>query len=352
MVSVVLLQPFDAIAGSQRVAVNVAQALEASGCRTEVHLGFGSDGFVSRLPGVRRFLDINRIAWRKLLYPVWLLAVVPRVLRAVGRGELVWANTVHAAPAAFVALVLAPRRVVIHVHEVDFPAVFMRFLRFAGRRGATLLCVSDFQRRALCLQAARILPNSVSVTVEGAGAAQRPFLVFVGNTSVAKGFPLFIEVARRLSGTPLVPVAFLPSPERADPDLLARARAAGISVRFGVTDPATMYDGAFLSLLCTDPTLWTETFSLVAVESISCLVPVASGGAGVAREILADALAFDVPSRDPGHIADAVRALLAEPARHQALVQACRRRRGEFTPERFRQRVGALVAELSDGNTE
>jgi glycosyltransferase involved in cell wall biosynthesis len=214
-----------------------------------------------------------------------------------------------------------------------------------------VLCVSDYHRRALGLEA-RIVPNCVSVGGGDAGLHDRSRLVFVGNTSAAKGFALFIEVARCLAGSSLTPVAFLPNPERSDPELLARARAAGISIRFGVTDPMDMYEGAFLSLQCTDPALVTETFSLVSAESISCLVPVATAGTGVAREILADALAFDVPSRDPGVIATAVQTLLADPARHQALVQACLRRRGEFTPERFRQRVGALVAELSDGNTE
>lgn len=349
MPSVVLIHPFDAIAGSQRVAINIAQALQADGYSADVRLGFGTDGFVSRWVGVKRFLGINNIKVRKLLYPLWLFAVVPRILRAVVNGEVVWANTIHAAPAAFLAILLAPRRVVIHVHEVEFPLVFMSFLRFAKRRGATLLCVSNFHRRALRLDA-QILPNCVLVVVDERTPQRQPKLIFVGSTSAAKGFSLFIEVARRLSGSELTPVAFLPSPERCDPVLLAQAESAGIAVRYGVTDPKEMYEAGFLSLQCTDPHLSTETFSLVAVESMSCLVPVASAGTGVVKEILANALAFDVPTRDPEQIASKIRALLSESARYEGLVEACRVGRGEYTFERFQQRVQALVSRLAEGD--
>lgn len=345
MPSAVILHPFDAIAGSQRVAVNIAQALETDGYSVDVILGFGSDGFVSRWVGVKRFLNVNNIMVRKILYPVWLFAVVPRILRAVVTGEIVWANTVHAAPAAFLAILFAPRRVVIHVHEVEFPRVFMYFLRFASSLGATLLCVTDFQRRALSLDA-QTLPNCVSVLAEATVARNKHKLVFVGNTSAAKGFPMFIEVARSLTGSGLTPVAFLPSPDRSNQVLLAQAESAGIIVRYGVTDPYEMYEAGYLSLLCTDPDIWTETFSLVAVESMSCLVPVASAGTRVIKEILAQSLAFDVPSRDPEKIASEIRMLLSDPARYEFLVEACRVRREEYTLELFQRRVRALVTRL------
>lgn len=348
MPSVLLIHPFDAIAGSQRVAVNIAEALREDGYRTEVRLGFGSDGFVSKWPGVKRFLDVNNIKIRKLLYPLWLISVVPRILRAIVTGEVVWANTIYAAPAAFLALIFSPHRVVIHVHEVEFPHVFMIYLKFAAGRGATLLCVSDFQRRALDLDA-QILPNCVSIGIEERVSLQQKKLVFVGNTSAAKGFTLFIEVARRLSDSELKPVAFLPSAKRCDPALLAKAKSAGIYLKYGVTDPKEMYEDGFLSIMCTDPNLSTETFSLVTVESMACLVPVASAGIGVVKEILSNALAFDVPSRDPEQITAEILALLSQPDRYAALVMACRLRRSEYSFERFQQHVHVLVTRLAKG---
>lgn len=349
MPAILLMHPFDAIAGSQRIAIDLARALQSGGCPVEVRLGFGSQGFVSQWPGVRRFLDINHIPTRKLLYPLWLFAMLPRVLLAVLAGEVVWANTIHAAPAACLALVLAPKRVVIHVHEVEFPVIFRALLRWATYRGATLLCVSDYHRRALGLDA-QVLPNSVTLNADPPMQTPRSQLVFVGNTSALKGFALFIEVARQLEkAAGLTPVAFLPPAQLCEPALLREAQAAHVDLRHGVTDPRDMFGAAYLLLLCTDPARATETFSLVAVEAMSALVPVASAGTGVLKEVLGDALAFDVPSRDPVRMAAEVVALRSSPDRYQALVEACRARRGDYTFDRFRARVLALVARAASG---
>lgn len=342
MPSVLLLHPFDAIAGSQRVVLNIAQALCNGGCSVDVRLGFGSNGFVSTWSGVRRFLDINNNTLRKILYPFWLIAIFPRVLRGVFNGEVIWANTIHAAPAVFAALIFVPHRVIIHVHEVNFPRLFMCFLRFAGRRGATLLCVSDFHKQLLKLDA-QVLFNCVPFEVDHELSSGRTSLVYVGNTSPEKGFSLFIEVAKRLKSSVLISVAFLPSISRCDPSLVKAARIAGITVNFGVTDPEEMYRNGYLSLLCSDPTLCTETFSLVAVESMSCLVPVASAGSCVLKEILRDAQVFDVPDRDPDRIVSEINELLSNQFRYEAFVQACRTQRAEYSFDRFRQNVQRLV---------
>jgi len=345
MHSILLINPFDAVAGSQRIAVNIVRALRTIECKLDVRLGFGSDGFLSRCSGVKRFLPTNNIKVRKFLYPLWLLILVPRVFISVISGEVVWANTIYAAPAAFLAVLFSPRRVIIHVHELDFPIIFTAFLSFAVHRGANLLCVSDFHRRELGLKAV-ILPNSVSVTHDELVHQHQNRLVFVGNTSAEKGFSLFIEVVRCLSGCDLIPVAFFPSQEHCDTTLLLQAESVGIAVRYGVTDPNEMYEGGFLSLLCSDPELWRETFSLVSVESMCCLVPVASAGTKVVREILGNAFAFDVSSRDPVEIASEIRKLQLNTKRHEDLVLACRARRGEYMFEHFQQRVQTLIKNL------
>ena len=346
MISVLIIHPFDAIAGSQRVAVNIAKALQTDGYSADVRLGFGSDGFLSRWKSTKTFLAINNRQFRKLLYPLWLLVIMPRMARAVFAGEVVWANTVHAAPATLLAVLLAPKRVVIQIHEIEFPHIFLTFIRFAARRGTTLVCVSDFQRRMLAIDA-QVLPNCVSIPNIESQQIPACNLVYVGNTSAAKGFSLFIDVASLLVGSGLTPVAFLPDLKNSDLGLLAQAESAGVILHYGVTDSSRMYEGGYLSLLCTDPALSTETFSLVAVESISCLVPVASTGTRVVREILADALAFDEPTRVPEQIASAIRTLLSKPSDHARLVQACRIRRSEYSFHTFQQGLRDLVSRLA-----
>ena len=345
MTAVLLLNAFDAFAGSQRVAAALADLLEARGVAVELRLGFGCTGFISGRPRTSTFLPIDRISTRKLFYPLWLLSIMPRVLRVALGGGVVWANTVYGAPATLPALLFAPGRVVIHVHEIEFPTLFRWLLSFAVRRGATLVCVSKFQRTVLGLPAL-ILPNGVGTTLSPPPKRRCRF-VFVGTTAPAKGFALFVSVARALTGSGLEPVAYLPSRQGANHSLLAEAESVGVALHFGVTDPDEMFADGFLSLLATDPALWTETFSLTCAESIWNLVPVVSAGTLVAAEIAGSALAFDVSDRDPAAIAAQVRALLADPVRFAALVDSCAAQRTEFSLERFGDRAAAIVRAIA-----
>lgn len=339
---VFLVHPFDAHAGSQRVAQHVHDALDGLGHICRVHLGFGTRGFVSTIPGVRRFLPIDDIHWRKRLYPIWLLALIPRMLLAVGRREIVWANTVHAIPAVLPVLWLAPKRVVLHLHEIEFPRLFHILAQWAARRGARVLCVSDVHRRQLELSA-EVLHNCVALRSDQE-PADPPVLLFVGAMSRLKGFDLFIRVVREIEPGTVRAIAYIPTVPADATELYMAANKAGIELRFGVSDPEGMYPGATLLLQCTDPTMGTETFSLVMAEALACCVPVGTTGMKVAAEILGDAWAFDLPDRDPRRIADHVRALLADPPRLQGLRDAARERRSRYAFPAFCERVCALLS--------
>lgn len=343
MARLVLLQPFDAIAGSQRIAMRVADVGQIGGNRLDVHLGFGTDGFVSRHPSTRVFMRINNRVARKLLYPLWILALLPRMLRAALSDDVVWANTVYAAPCVLPLLVLAPRQVIVHVHELNYPRVLNLLLRYAARRGASLISVSRFHQNTLPFPTS-VLQNCVSIPNERPGRSSRNRVLFVGTTSNMKGFPLFIAVARLLECPHLQPVAYLPPAEVCDPSLLESARSAGIEIRHGETDPSKIFLDGFLTLLCTDPLFARETFSLVAAESVAHLVPVGSAGTEVAHETAGHGLAFDVPSRVPELIAAEIRDLQGSPLRYAELVAACERERGRFAVMKFDSHVQSLIS--------
>ncbi len=338
---ILLVHPFDAHAGSQRVAQQVRDALNNLDHRCYVHLGFGTRGFVSAIPNVGRFLPLDDISWRKRLYPLWILALMPRILWAVCRREIVWANTVHAIPAVLLALCLAPRSVVLHLHEIEFPRLLHLLARWAARRGARVLCVSDVHRRELELSA-EVLHNCVTVRSDEA-LADPPILLFVGAMSRIKGFDLFVKVVHAIEPGTVRAIAYIPGVPVGAAELDAAACDAGIELHYGVIDPTVMYPGAALLLQCTDPTLCTETFSLVMAEALACGVPVGTTGMKVAAEILGDAWAFDVPDRDPYRIADHVRTLFADPVRLQDLREAARERRSRYAFPAFCERVEALL---------
>jgi len=340
---VVIVNAFDAFAGSQRVTAMLAAVLRARGHRVLVRLGFGRAGFVSGIPGVRRFLPTERVAARKRLYPLWLAIANLRTIAALVRGDIVWVCTIYALPAVL-PMLLAPRRLVIHIHETDFPGIFGALLGLAARRGAAVVAVSRTHAALLGLPA-RVLGNAVGDTPP-TGPTQRDRLIFVGTSRALKGFDLFVAIVEVLGPTRLTPVAYLGDPVAGrDPALLARSAAAGITLIYGETDPARLFADGWLTLQLTDPALWTETFSLVAAESIWHLVPVGAAGAMVVEEIGAGAIAFNDTSRDPVRIAAHVRTLLADAAAHARLVAGCAARRDDFRIDRFGAGAEAILAD-------
>lgn len=333
---VLIVNAFDAFAGSQRVAASLAHSLNAEqGIHIEIHQGFGSRGFVSELAMSNSWSSLDTPLYRKLLYPFWLAWQNFICLWKVLHGYNLWLNTVYSIPAALLAICIAPRKIVIHVHEAMFPSLFSRLVLWAGRKRVKIVCVSEHQRQLLGLSCS-VLYNSVepSQTLE----SQRNRLIFVGAMTEAKGFDLFTAISGTLDGMDLTPVAYVP--EISGPvaeQLAAKARAAGVEIHTGVTDPSQMFRDGFLTLQATNSRLWIETFSLVAAESIAHLVPVATAGSEVVAEVVGDALAFDHASRDALAIARDIRALHADPQRYAKLVESCAVRRGHFTENAFRQ---------------
>ncbi len=339
--SLLLYHAFDAYAGSQRVAAALVKVLRQRGHDVEVRLGFGRIGFISAVSGVSRFLAIEDIAWRKRLYPAWLMVANLGAIALLFSRRIVWANSIHALPAVL-PMLLAPRRLVIHIHEIDFPAIFLRLLRFAVARGALLVVVSQTQGDMLGLPC-RVLPNAVG-DVPPPPPAERRRLIFVGN-SHRKGFDLFTAIVQQLDAMPLEAVAYIadmPTIDNRTP--LALARRAGITVITGETDPRAMFADAWMLMQLTDPALWTETFSLVAAEAVWNLVPVGAAGAAVIDEVAAGAIAFNEASRDPAVIAASIRALWDDPAAYAVLVAGCAVRREDYRADRFADGAEAILA--------
>lgn len=338
---VLFIQPFDAHAGSQRVGHAVVTAFTRAGVEVSTRVGFGGRGFLSELPGVRPDIHCTHVPIRKLLYPLWVaLALVPTAW-AAARGRLVWANTVYAITPALLAILMVPKQTIIHLHETIFPRPFNFLLRLAAWRGSTIVCVSADQAQRLGL-AAEILPNPVGPPAKD-GTSREDRLIFVGTTRPIKGFSLFISVCERLTDVGLRKAAYLSDEDGHDRALVETARSLGIDIVLGERSLDAIYADGFLVLLCTDPRLWIETFSLVAAEAVTRLVPIAGTGITVLGEVVGEALAFDDPTRNPDLIARSISELYNDPARAAALRAACAERRPQFAEEVFADRILALA---------
>lgn len=338
---ILLIHPFDAYSGAQRVAATLADVFNDLGHDLTISLGFGDRGFVSDCIDVKRFFSINIIWVRKILYPIWILWMWPRIFYAALKNNVIWANAVYAIPVVLPALWLKPKCVVIHIHEIEFPRVFHRLAAWGIRRGARVVCVSETHKQILSLSA-DVLHNCVGFFSEQ--EKHNPsVLLFVGAVSELKGFNLFVDVVRELRSKNIRALAFVPSIPPKASALLTAAQMAGIEVVVGVSDPKFIYPGATLLLQCTDPELWTETFSLVMAEALASGVPVATTGMKVAPEILSDAWAFDVPGRNPKEIAAKIDDLFNSSEKIDLLCLAALRRRNHFTYDRFKTNVSTIL---------
>lgn len=338
----VLIHAFDAYAGSQKVAGQLARGLRARGWDVKLVTGFGRTGFLTDAGVSRRFLGTENIGLRKLLYPLWLIVCNMQALAWLADGRKIWANSIHALPGVLAIILFAPHRLVVHLHEVTFEGPFRWLVRFAAGRGATLVAVSKSHALALELPAT-ILPNAVGDTPPASPASRRR-LLFVGSTRALKGFPLFLKVAQLVADTGLQPVAYVSAgilgPSADD---IAAARASGVQLVIGETDPARIFTDAFLTLQLTDPALWVETFSLVAAESVWNLVPIGAAGADVVNEVAAGAVAFNEVSRNPQKIAADIRRLRNDGQRYEELVQGCAVRREDYAMARFLDRAERIA---------
>jgi glycosyltransferase involved in cell wall biosynthesis len=343
-INVHIVHAFDAFGGAQRIAATLIKALNDVGLNVRLFLGFGTCGFISGCQGIKRFSKINNILLRKILYPFWIIWMWPRVAVYVSKGDLVWANAIYAIPAVLPALIYSPHRVVLHLHEIEFPRFFLSVVRWAISRGARVLCVSDLHRQELNL-AADVLHNCVNVHSDRAPEDPK-IILFVGNLSNTKGFDLFVEVVRLIQPSTVRAIAFVPDVPYGKRNKVEAACRAGIEMRFGVSDPYVIYPGASLLLQCTDPVIATETFSLVMVEALACGVPVGTAGMKVAYEILSDACAFDVGSRNPEEIAACIKKLLASPERLNILISAAKKRREYFTYESFKANISNIIRNI------
>jgi glycosyltransferase involved in cell wall biosynthesis len=94
-----------------------------------------------------------------------------------------------------------------------------------------------------------------------------------------------------------------------------------------------------------------EAMPASVLEALSCGVPQVSADVGGVREALDDRTGVVVPALDAQALADAMVAVLSDPARREAMATASRERwaRGEFTIERMVAETAALYRVVAGG---
>ena len=184
--------------------------------------------------------------------------------------------------------------------------------------------------------------------------ADAPVVVSISRLVPRKGFDTLVRSAARLRHRHPDLVVAIAGAGRDRPRLERLARECGAPVRFlgRVPDeqlPALYGCADVFAMLCR--TRWSgleqEGFGIVFLEAAACGVAQVAGASGGAPEAVLHGetgLVIDEPA-DPAAVADAIDALLADPARRAAMGAAARRRAvAEFSYDVLARRLATTMA--------
>ncbi|MGW7193884.1 glycosyltransferase family 4 protein, partial [Streptomyces sp. NPDC054838] len=151
------------------------------------------------------------------------------------------------------------------------------------------------------------------------GAVERPLLIAVGSLVARRGYGLLLEAAREWRALDPVPLLVIAGEGPLRAELTRRIEAEGLPVRLlgRRRDADRLLAAADVAVL---PSRW-EGRSLLAQEALRAGVALVATRVGGVPELVGDAAVL-VPYGDAGALADAVTALLADPARRARLAAA------------------------------
>ena len=275
------------------------------------------------------------------------LAAIRRLRRLLGawRPDVVHAHGLRAGALTAIAVAFvrpgtydARPALIVTVHNAPAAggvtgAIYRVLELIVARRADSVLCVSpDLQERMRAAGARRVGPAPVpalalrteDVSAETpplpAAETDRPLVLAVGRLAPQKGFGTLIEAASRWRDIKPEPVLVIAGAGPLETELKNQAAALGIDARFpGQRDdvPALLAAAAVFVL----PSVW-EGQPLILQEALRAGVPIVATRVGGTPELTGEDAALLVPSGDPDRLADAVRAVLADPALAARLRQA------------------------------
>ncbi len=328
--------------GAERVAVTVLSAIDASRYERTLYVFSGSDGvYFDRIaPGVRVVVATQR-SWPRRL---WELAAFLRS----SRPDIVMPFLSYFITAIAVRLSGAPARVVFNqgtptsgfLDDPDFTwgsgwrrRLFALVTRlFYSRADAVVVTsrgVADdlITRYRVPASRIRVLHNPVDLDaiaqlaaapIDGVIAGKRPILAAAGRLAGVKNYPLMIEALSDVVARVPVDLWLLgDGPERKRLEALARDYGVGQFVKF-----LGFQQNPFRFIARADVFVLTSTyegFGNVLIEAMACGTPVVATRSPGTIEIVTHGENGLLVEHDPDSIAGAIGALLADPAKRDAI---------------------------------
>jgi glycosyltransferase involved in cell wall biosynthesis len=185
------------------------------------------------------------------------------------------------------------------------------------------LVLTEFSRDWL-IRRAGVAPDRIDInpcvipaSPDPVDPAHGTYIGFAGRFVPEKGWPLLLEAARLAR----VPVR-VAGPAGSDPSLL-RAMGVDVTITDGPQALTAFYRGA--RALCV-PSLWFETFAIVAAEAMAHGVPVVAARIGALKDTVREGITgLHFAPGDAADLARQLRQLWDDPALSRALGEAAHR---------------------------
>ena len=324
--------------GTGRHVRMLAAGCAARGVRVEVFGPAQTDrdfGFEGSAPGVG-FTAVEIADRPRLLGDLGAIRRLRRLLHA-WRPDAVHAHGVRAGALAAIAAAFAAgsaqRRpaLVVTVHNAPpaggvTGAIYRVLELIVARNADSVLCVSaDLEDRMRAAGARRVghavVPAPVVSPASDVSAETRAefgadpgqsIVLAVGRLATQKGFGLLLDAAARWTDMQPEPLLVIVGQGPLAAELHARAASLGIALRFAGhrDDVPTLLAAADVFVL---PSVW-EGQALILQEALRAQVPIVATRVGGNPGLLGEDAAILVPPGDARRLAEAVRAVLGDPA--------------------------------------
>lgn len=291
---------------------------------------------VGRGPGVHAVDRHVRMPLR-FVHRTWAVAGLPRAERLVGPVDVVHATDMEPAPSR--------ARVVVTVHDIlplRRPELYLpRTVRVASRQArvvrqrADLVLATCHATAAEIADVLGIAPDRVVVTglghrppppVPPPPLVDPPYVLYVGALTPRKGLGTLADAIARLGPASPTLVAAGPVGHHADPVIASLPPGTLRLGRVADDDLDRLY--AHATVLCHPSE--AEGFGMPVLEALAFGRPVVAADIPSVREVAGDAATL-VPAGDAGALADALAAVLADPAAASRAAVAGPARAARFT---------------------
>lgn len=200
----------------------------------------------------------------------------------------------------------------------------VRVLGFYRKHVTAYLAISGFLKERLVAAGLPedrvwVVPNMIGLPETAADAGAGAYAGFAGRASEEKGIGVLVEAARRAPEVPVTIAGHGPLLPKFQADAPDNVTFPGMLSRGGI---AEFYRRARFLVV---PSVWYETFGLVAVEAMSHGIPVIASKIGGLQEIVRDGeTGFHFEPGNAEDLAEKMRILWNDPARCRAMGQAGR----------------------------